>query len=150
MKYLIFLLLVLPFTLQAQYKITTKKILIWTSFSVAGSMYGAREAYYANPLCFEQRWGVDKYSFFGSRQWERNYVGNRYHPKAIHKDELFGNFGRDFWHTSGYVSGGLVIGGTFIIGDSKQKLKHKVFDMLIGSLCAIGASSLTFNYLNLK
>ena len=61
--------------------------------------------------------------------------------------ELFGNFGRDFWHTSGYVSGGLVIGGTFIIGDSKQKLKHKVFDMLIGSLCAIGASSLTFKYL---
>lgn len=147
MKLLILIVcIVVSLNLNAQYKITTKKILIWTSFSIAGSIYGAREAYHANPLCFEQKWGVDEYSFFGSKQWERNYVGNRYYPNAIHKDELFGNFGRDFWHTSGYVSGGLVIGGTFIIGDSKQKFKHKVFDILIGSLCAIGASNLTFKY----
>lgn len=147
MKLLILIVcIVVSLNLNAQYKITTKKILIWTSFSIAGSIYGAREAYHANPLCFEQKWGVDEYSFFGSKQWERNYVGNRYYPNAIHKDELFGNFGRDFWHTSRYVSGGLVIGGTFIIGDSKQKFKHKVFDILIGSLCAIGASNLTFKY----
>lgn len=144
MKYLIFLLL--PFTLQAQYKITTKKIITWASFSVAGSVYGAREAYHANPYCFEQKWGVNKYSFFGSRQWERNYVGNRYHSNAIHKDEMFGNFGRDFWHTSGYVSGGLVLGGTFIIGGSKQKNKYKLLDLLIGSICFTLSSSLTFKY----
>jgi len=145
MKYLIFFLL-LSTASQAQYKITTKKILIWTSFSVAGSIYGAREAYHANAYCFEQKWGVNEYSFFGSRQWERNYVGNRYYPNAVHKDELFGNFGRDFWHTSGYVSGGLMLTGTFVIGNSKQKFKHKLLDVLIGSLCFTGASRLTFNY----
>lgn len=147
MKLLILIIcFVTSLNLNAQYKITTKKILVWTSFSVAGSIYGAREAYHANPFCFEQKWGVDEYSFFGSRQWERNYVGNKYYLNATHKTERFGNFGRDFWHTSGYVSGGLVLTGTFIIGDSKQKVKHKVFDMLIGSLCFIGASSLTFKY----
>lgn len=148
MKLLILIVcIVTSLNLNAQYKITTKKILVWTSFSVAGSIYGAREAYHANPYCFEQKWGVDEYSFFGSKQWERNYVGNRYYPNAIHKDEMFGNFGRDFWHTSGYVSGALVIGGTFIIGDSKQKFKHKGLDMLIGSLCWIVSSNLTFKHL---
>lgn len=146
MKAIILLLFPLLLNAQNNYKVTPKKILIWSGFAVAGSIYGAREAYHSNPYCFEQKWGVDEYSFFGSRQWERNYVGNRYHSKAIHKDELFGNFGRDYWHTSGYVSGALVLTGTFIIGGTKQKLKHKLLDLLIGSGCFIVSSNLTFKH----
>lgn len=101
MKLLILIIcFVTSLNLNAQYKITTKKILIWTSFSVAGSIYGAREAYHKNKFVFEQKWGVDEYSFWGSKQWERNYIGNRYLTLdgrvREHKSETFGNFGRDF------------------------------------------------------
>lgn len=60
---------------------------------------------------------------------------------------MFGNFGRDFWHSSGYTSGLFVIGGTFTIGSSKQKFTHKLIDMSIGSLVFLGFSKLTYNLL---
>lgn len=145
-----FFFLIFPLFLNAQYKITTKKILTWSAFGIAGSIYGAREAYHANPYCFEQKWRVGEYSFWGSKQWERNYIGNRYTNESgfpnKHKTEIFGNFGRDYWHTSGYVSGTLVVGSTFTIGMSKQKIKHKLLDLLIGSSCFIISSNLTFKH----
>lgn len=146
MKHIIILLL-LSSPLYGQYKITPKKILTWSTFAVGGSVWGMREAYHADPYVFEKKWRVNPYSFWGSKAWERNYVGNKYHPKAIHKDELFGNFGRDFWHTSGYVSGGLLIGGTFIIGSSKQKFSHKLIDIGIGGIIGYISSFITFKYL---
>lgn len=137
--------------LEGKYVITGKKILVWTAFGLGGMVWGAREAYHADPYIFEKKWGVDPYSFWGSCQWERNYHGGRYLNESglpnAHKTEVFGNIGRDFWHTSGYVSGAFVLTGTFTIGASKQKLKHKVFDMLIGTGCFFLVSSLTYNSL---
>jgi len=143
MKIFIFFYFVGLVPLCAQYKITIPKIIAWSTFVKGGMVYGARETYHADTRIFEKKWGVDPYSFWGSKQWERNYVGNRYHINAIHKDEMFGNFGRDFWHTSGYVSGGFVLTGTFIIGSSKQKVTHKIIDLGIGSFLFLISSSLT-------
>lgn len=109
-----------------------------------------REAYHADPYIFEKKWRVDEYSFWGSKQWERKYVGNRYLTDGVPnkmKSQMFGNFGRDFWHSSGYTSGLFVIGGTFTIGNSKQKTGHKLIDMGIGSLMFLGFSKLTYNLL---
>lgn len=146
MKYIILFILVSN-SLCAQYKITPKKIITWSTFAISGGIWGMRESYHADPYVFEKKWKIDPYSFWGSKQWERNYVGNRYHPKAIHKDELLGNFGRDFWHTSGYVSGGFVLTGAFIIGSSKQKIKHKLIDIGIGSVIFTISSHLTYKSL---
>lgn len=137
--------------LEGKYVITGKKVLQWTAFGIGGIVYGAREAYHADAYIFEKKWGVDPYSFWGSCQWERNYHGGRYlNENGLpneHKSEMFGNIGRDFWHTSGYVSGALVLTGTFTIGTGKQKFKHKLFDMLVGSVVFWTASSLTNSYL---
>lgn len=150
MKTIILLLFPLLLNAQNNYKVTSKKILVWSGFAVAGSIYGAREMYHSDPYIFEKKWGVDEYSFFGSKQWERNYHGNRHIGESgfpnEHKSEIFGNFGRDYWHTSSYTSGVLVLGGTFVIGSSKQKLKHKLLDFFIGSVCFTAASNFTFKY----
>lgn len=150
MKHLLFIFLLAPLFLNAQYKITPEKIFTWSAFSISGALYGAREAYHSDPYIFEKKWDVDKYSFFGSKQWERNYHGNRHIGESgfpnSHKTEIFGNFGRDYWHTSSYASGALILGGTFVIGSSDQKLKYKLVDMLIGSVCFLGASHFIFKY----
>lgn len=146
----IIILLLLSSPLYGQYKITPKKILTWSTFAAGGTIWGMREAYHADPYIFEKKWGVDEYSFWGSKQWERKYVGNRYLTDGVPnkmKSQMFGNFGRDFWHSSGYTSGLFVIGGTFTIGNSKQKFTHKLIDMSIGSLVFLGFSKLTYNLL---
>jgi len=133
------------------YKITWKKAGAWSAYTTAGMLWGGREAYHADACVFEKAWGVDKYSFFGSSQWERNYLSNRYKNLNgeinLHKDEVFGNFGRDYWHTAGYSTVALSLGATFIIGNSKQKLKHKLIDLLIGSTCFMLSSNLTYKLL---
>lgn len=146
MKYLF---LLLPLSLNAQYKITANKLIGWSTYAVSGMVWGAREKYHSDPRIFEKKWGVNEYSFWGSKAWERNYIGDRYLNPITdlpnkHKSELLGNFGRDFWHTSGYISGAFVLTGTFMIGNSKQKFKHKLFDLLIGSGIFLISSNLTY------
>lgn len=148
---LIILFLILPLTLSAQYKVTWKKVATWGLSAGAGTIWGMREAYHADPTVFERHWGVDKYSFWGSHAWERNYKDNRYlSPEGIpnrHKTEVFGNFGRDFWHTSGYTAGALTLTFSFTIGGSNQPLKYKILDATIGTACFVLPSSLVYKQL---
>lgn len=140
--------------IKQRYKVTGRKILIWGASGISGAIWGAREAFHADPYVFERHFGVEPYSFWGSQQWQRNYEGNRYMGENgvpnKHKPEWAGNLGRDFWHTSGYSSALLMIGGTFAIGGSKQSFKHKILDMGISSLCWIIASNGTDKILRKK
>lgn len=72
--------------------------------AIAGVLKGGLEAQYADVAVFEKKFSLDPYSFGGSREWERNYIGNRYHNEDgsvnPHKSEILGNFGRDFRHTA--------------------------------------------------
>jgi hypothetical protein len=132
------------------YRITWGKVGLWSGMGVAGAMWGARETYRADPSVFERRWGVDEYSFFGSKAWERNYQGNRYRNADggtnPHKPE-WGNTYRDYWHFSGFYSRAITVGAAFTIGAGKQKLKYKLLDMLIGSAVSSTSGWATYKYL---
>jgi len=137
--------------LRGKYFVTSGKIIGWAAMSIAGSFWGGREALYADPTVFERKFGATPYSFFGSHQWERKYEGNRYLgqdgiPNKM-KSQVFGNFGRDYWHTSNYVVFGITGSFVFERGCSKQRLLHKLVDISIGSACFLILSRLTYNYL---
>ena len=133
-----------------RYHISLNKALDWGTMAIAGSLHGAREAFHADPTVFERKWHSGPYSFFGSHQWERNYETNRYRsPDGTineHKSEVFGNFGRDYWHTSDKLI--LVGTGYFCISraGSKQSWKHKALDLIIGSTVLSVSSWLTYKY----
>lgn len=132
------------------YRITPGKVAVWTGYAVAGAVWGAREAYHADPAIFEKRWGVDEYSFFGSEAWQRNYEGNRYAgPDGSinpHKGD-FGNTFRDVHHFAGVSHNVLVIGCTFGLATGKQKVRHKLLDAALGMVIRSAVSNLTYNYL---
>lgn len=117
-----------------------KQFSIWAVVFTSGILHGMRESYYADPTCFERKWGVSPTSFFGSEAWRRNYWCKD--PNNGHKPEYLGNVGRDFWHTSGFAQKTLLVGGTFAIGArKKQPLKIRLLNLAI----AIGAQSLAAN-----
>lgn len=134
-----------------EYRVTTSKVLQFAGMGLLGAIHGGREALNADPRVFEKKFGASPTSFFGSRQWERKYVGNTpYTPDGRLrplKSQLLGNFGRDYYHTSNIVC----YGGTAVFyfgrGASKQKLHHKLLDALIGSACYSGGSLLTYTLL---
>lgn len=129
---------------EESYKLTMSKLATWAGMGLGGATWGAREAYHADPYVFERAWGVDPESFWGSKAWKRQYYGNN--PENKHKPE-WGNITRDFWHASGALSRTFTIGGTFVIGSSKQKFKHKLIDMLIGSAVASVSAWATYEAL---
>ena len=129
----------------------SERIAWWSLMSFSGAIWGGREAFYADARVFERKWGVDPYSFFGSNQWERKYKNNRFlgedgKPNQM-KSQIFGNFGRDYLHTSKYVVFG--ISGSFLLakGSSKTSFKRKAFDTIIGGLCFTFFSSITYKAL---
>jgi hypothetical protein len=79
--------------------------LIFSGF--AGFCYGMREASHAEPKVFETPCNKTRFpvcgksptSFYGSQQDRRKYDEN-----GKMKTQLFGNFGRDLWHTADKVS----------------------------------------------
>lgn len=148
----IILFIIFPIVSYAQrYKVTWNKVGTWTAMGVSGAMWGAREAYHADSRVFEKKFKVGEYSFWGSQQWQRNYVNNRYY--AIdgrinpHKPEIFGNFGRDYWHTSSWLNMGITKVADFSIGNSKQPFKHKFLDLAIGTTISIITANLTYKLL---
>jgi len=104
-----------------------KTLVTWFAFAGAAAMWGARERYHANPYTFEQTWGVDSESFWGSDAWKRNYLFRD--PTRKHKSEIFGNVGRDVHHTFGFGSKALLVGGTFSIGARNQPIQYRVANM---------------------
>lgn len=130
---------------QEAYKVTPAKVGIWLGYGVAGSMWGAREAFHADPTVFERRWNVGEKSFFGSQSWQRQYEGNTYFDGARHKPEAFNTF-RDYWHFSGTFSRTIWLGGTFTLGASKQRLKHRLIDLGIGLAVSAISGNLTYKY----
>ena len=81
-------------------------------FCLAGGLWGSREAYHADPFCFERKFLVKPKSFFGSQAWQRNYENNTYPGK--HKPE-WGNTFRDIWHFAGYFSRLFLVAGTVVV-----------------------------------
>lgn len=145
---LLALLLTLP---SCSYKITWTKAAVFTGSAISGSVWGAREAYHADPTVFERHWGVGEYSFFGSKSWERKYETGRYlnaegQPNAM-RSQMFGNVGRDFWHTAPVVTYALGGGSVFATGCSKQRWQHKLLDIAIQGALYTGASTLTYKQL---
>ena len=117
---------------------------VWIGYAVAGVLHGGREAYHAEPTVFEKRFGVAPQSFFGSEQWKRQYFDRD--PDNGHKPEIW-NSARDYYHFSHLASSTIWIGGAFTIGMSKQPIKYKLVDLLIGTLITSGTASLTYNIL---
>lgn len=117
---------------------------VWIAYAAAGILHGSREAYHAEPTVFEKRFGVGAQSFFGSEQWKRNYFNRN--PDNGHKPNIF-NPVRDYYHFSGAATKAIWIGGAFVLGMSKQPMKYKLLDLLIGTLITSGTASLTYNLL---
>ncbi|MBJ7435268.1 MAG: hypothetical protein JHC54_05750 [Acinetobacter sp.] len=152
---IIAILILLATSTQAQrqrYKITQTKLAVWTMMGAGGVAWGAREAMYADAKVFERHFGAKPYGFWGSEQWQTKYAGGRYQAadgtRNRMKTQVIGNFGRDYWHTSKYVVFAWGVTGTFVIGNSKQPMKHKLLDLLIGSAIFSGTS--TFSYQMLR
>ena len=135
--------------LEGKYRITIPKLVGFGWMTIAGVIWGGREALYADATVFERTFGVGEKSFFGSRQWERKYINNTHLNenglKSPLKSQVFGNFGRDYWHTSKYVVFGVATAFTFGTGASKQKLRHKVYDLIIGSACFTAGSYFAYH-----
>lgn len=122
-----------------------KKQWVWGAYAVAGILHGGREAYHAEPTVFEKRFNAAPLSFFGSEQWKRQYY-NRDPETQAHKPNALNGF-RDYWHFSGASTKYILIGGAFTIGMSKQPLKYRLIDLLIGAVITSGSASLTYNIL---
>ena len=120
------------------------KRIVWIAYFAAGVLHGGREAYHAEPTVFEKRLNARPQSFFGSEQWKRNYFDRD--PDNGHKPEIW-NSARDYYHFSHLASSTIWIGGAFTIGMSKQPMKYKLLDLLIGTLITSGSASLTYNIL---
>lgn len=131
-----------------KYKVSTAKVIGWLGMTIAGGLWGGREAYYADNTVFERHFGVGKYDFGGSHEWERKYAHNRYNDGLNkRKTQLFGNFGTDYWHTSKYVVFTIGIPFTFNRSASNQKIQYRLLDIVIGGILYSTASNLTYNYL---
>jgi len=118
---------------------------VWISYAIAGAfLHGPREAYNADRYVLQRALGVSPTSFFGSEQWVRQYRNND--PTQPHKNNLFNGF-RDYWHFSGAGTKYILIGGAFTIGTSKQPLKYKILDTLIGFAGFSITANLTYNLL---
>ena len=120
------------------------KRVVWISYFAAGVLHGGREAYHAEPTVFEKRFNAAPLSFFGSEQWKRQYYNRD--PENGHKPEIW-NSARDYYHFSHLASSTIWIGGAFTIGMSKQPMKYKLLDLLIGTLITSGSASLTYSIL---
>lgn len=117
---------------------------VWISYAIAGILHGGREAYHAEPTIFEKRLNAAPQSFWGSQQSVRQYYDRD--PDGVHKPEIF-NPVRDYYHFAGAATKTVWIGGAFTIGMSKQPMKYKLLDLLIGTLITSGTASLTYNIL---
>lgn len=115
---------------------------------MAGIMQGCREAYHADPAVFERKFGAAPLSWWGSEQWKRNYQDND--PEKPHKTEIFGNVGRDMWHTFNAGRATLAIGATFVIGVQKKPVKQRVIEVLIGAGLQALTGNITYNILRQK
>lgn len=107
-----------------------KQITLWAAYAISGIAHGSREAYHAQPTVFETKFGAGQTSFWGSKAWVRNYVGND--PEKPHRSEYLGNFGRCFWHTANVFDFAPAITATMVIGARKTPLKYRVANVLIG------------------
>ena len=96
----------------------------------AGFVDGAVEGYeFDSRLSFNRKWGVDKYSFFGSHSWDSNW----------NSWEKFRGSQFDFYHLAddtrkvGYVAGGFMMGRASL--KNKRKV-HNFFDYTIAFVCS--------------
>ena len=121
-----------------------KKQWVWIGYAVAGILHGGREAYHAQPNVFERRLNAAPLSFWGSEQWKRNYYDRN--PELPHKPNIWNPI-RDYYHFSGAATKAVWIGGAFTVGMSKQPLKYRLIDLLIGAVITSGSASLTYNIL---
>ena len=121
-----------------------KKQWVLGAYAVAGILHGGREAYHAEPTVFERRFNAAPLSFFGSEQWKRQYYNRD--PGMAHKPNIW-NPVRDYYHFSGTAKDGIRISGAFVIGASKQPVKYRVIDLLIGAAITSVTASATYNLL---
>lgn len=117
---------------------------VWIVFAVAGILHGGREAYHAEPTVLQNVFGGPDDSWIGPMQWKRQYY--KRDQELPHKPNIW-NSARDYYHFSGFTAKTVWIGGAFTIGVSKQPLKYKLLDLLIGTLITSGTASLTYNIL---
>lgn len=132
-----------------QYDFNLCKIGGWALMGAAGWCHGWTDAYHADNKVFEKAWGVDQYSFWGSKAWERNYETGRYYKPDggvnRHKNNL-GNTFRDVWHAGNAAQKVFLVGGTFTLATSKkQKFWHKALDVVIGMGCYTFAAREAYN-----
>lgn len=110
----------------------------WAFSGLGGAAMGLREAQHADPDVFERPCsetsfficGKSPISFWGSQQWRRKYNNND--PAQGKKSELFGNFGRDSWHTLDKLQrAGLVVGVTLPLIRQNRPMKKRILNSAI-------------------
>lgn len=127
--------------------------IILVSGVLTGVMSGAGESYQADKHVFEKKFGVGEYSFFGSKQWERNYVGNRYINEYTglsnrHRSEILWNINHDFYHANRHGRTAIIGSTVFYIARQKdQNTKHKIVKLLLYSTVSVITSNITQCYL---
>jgi len=117
---------------------------VWIAYAAAGILHGGREAYHAEPAVLQNVFGGPDDSWIGPMQWERQYY--KRDPELPHKPNIWNPI-RDYYHFSGAATKALWIGGAFTLGMSKQPMKYRLIDLLIGTLITSGSASLTYNIL---
>ena len=117
---------------------------VWIGYAVAGILHGGREAYHAEPTVLQNVFGGPDDSWIGPMQWKRQYY--KRDPELPHKPNIWNPI-RDYYHFSGAATKAIWIGGAFTIGMSKQPMKYRLIDLLIGAVITSGSASLTYNIL---
>lgn len=117
---------------------------VWIAYAAAGILHGGREAYHAEPTVLQNVFGGPDDSWIGPMQWLRHYPNRN--PDLPHKPNIWNPL-RDYYHFSGAGTKAVWIGGAFVVGMSKQPIKYKLLDLLIGTLITSGTASLTYNLL---
>lgn len=133
-----------PDKINLRLHVTGWDVAAWGLDAISGVLWGAREAYHADPRIFETQFGVKPDSFFGSQAWARNY-----NEGGGHKQN-FGNTFRDVHHFAG--TGSVIFYGTATVticlqGGRAGNWKSKVAKAAIGFGIRAGAGALTYKAL---
>lgn len=128
-----------------------KIIISLISLTLTGLIWGLREYYHKNPKVFDTLWKVKPISFFGSQSWKLKY-------KDYDKGDTSPAFPlaktfpiNDFWHSSKYVFGLLLITGSILLSQSNLPFgipgKNWIYVITAMVVQALGAW-LSFNLLD--
>ncbi|RMG90185.1 MAG: hypothetical protein D6706_20055 [Chloroflexi bacterium] len=126
----ILLLTALGFTASAQFKLTKSDLLAGAQYAISGVLWGAHEAYQADPYVFESN-GFDG-QFWAHDAWKNKYIG-RNPENGMKANRWLGHTFRDVDHFTGTFNNAFAVSGTATVCLQDQgNWKHKALKVLAG------------------